>query len=236
MWGSLLLLFWIVSIDGRNSRTGTRMSDTLHVTLRTSSGSREARRLRRSGMVPAILYGHGEACVGLAAKREDIQAIVRHGSRVVALSGAVKTGALIRDLQWDTFGVKPLHIDFLRVSASDRIRVKVPVELKGECPGQRAGGVLNLVLHEIELECTADHVPERVYALLGHLELGHAIKIRELELPAGAKPVLDGEDTVVTCTMPGKKVADESAATPEPEMIGRKAGETEEEGSEAAEA
>ena len=72
--------------------------------------------------------------------------------------------------------------------------------------------------------------------MLGHLELGHAIKIRELELPAGVRAVLDGEESVVTCTMPGKKVADESAATPEPAVIGRKAGETEEEGSEASEA
>jgi large subunit ribosomal protein L25 len=204
------------------------MSDTLQVTLRTSTGSREARRLRRDGMVPAILYGHGEACVGLAAKREDVEAAVRHGSRVVNLAGAVKTGALIRDLQWDTFGVKPLHVDFLRVSASDRIRVKVPVELKGECPGQRAGGTVNLVLHELELECTADHVPERVHAPVGHLEVGHAVKIRDLELPEGVRAVLDAEETVVTCTIAGKKAAEEAAAgTAEPEVIGRKAEEEE---------
>jgi large subunit ribosomal protein L25 len=211
------------------------MSDTLQVTLRTSTGSREARRLRREGMVPAILYGHGEACVGLAAKREDVEAAVRHGSRIVTLAGGVKTGALIRDLQWDTYGVRPLHVDFLRVSASDRIRVKVPVELKGECPGQRAGGTVNLVLHELELECTADHVPERVHAPVGHLEVGHAVKIRDLELPAGVRAVLDAEETVVTCTIAGKKAAEEAAAgVAEPEVIGRKS--EEEEAGEAEEA
>lgn len=199
------------------------MSDTLTVTLRSSTGSREARRLRRAGMVPAILYGHGEASVGLAAKREDLETAVRHGSRVVTLAGAVKTGALIRELQWDTYGTRPIHVDFLRVSASDRIRVKVPVELKGECPGQRAGGIVNLVHHEIELECTADHVPERVFAPVGHLELGHSIKARDLELPAGARTVADGEETIVTCTLPGKKVVEEGAASAEPEVIGRKA-------------
>lgn len=198
------------------------MSDTVEVTLRKAGGSREARRLRRTGMVPAVLYGHGEKCVDLAARREAVEAAVRHGSRVVELTGAVKTSALVRDLQWDTFGVEPLHVDFLRVSASDRVRVKVPVDIKGECPGQRAGGVLNLVLHEIEVECTADHVPERVHALVGHLELGHAIKVRELELPPGARALADLEDTVVTCALPGKK-AEEAPATPvEPELIGRK--------------
>ncbi len=199
------------------------MSDTLNVSLRTATGTRESRRLRRSGMVPAILYGHGEECVDLAAKREDVEAAIRHGSRVVTLAGAVKTDALIRALQWDTYGVKPMHVDFLRVSASDRVRVKVPIELKGECPGQKAGGIVTLVLHEIELECTADHVSEHVIALIGHLEVGQTIKVKDLELPVGARPVLNGEETVVTCLIPGKKADD--AAAGEPEIIGQKAGE-----------
>lgn len=201
------------------------MSDSLNVSLRTSTGTRESRRLRNTGLVPAILYGHGEACVGLAAKREDLEAAVRHGSRVVSLTGAVQTDALIRNLQWDTFGVKPLHVDFLRVSASDRVRVKVPVELKGECPGVRAGGMVNLVMHEIELDCTADHVSEHVFAVIAHLEVGHTIKVKDLELPVGARAVLSGEETVVTCLIPGKKAADEAAAGMEPEVVGRQAGE-----------
>jgi large subunit ribosomal protein L25 len=203
------------------------MNDSLEVTLRSTTGSAEARRLRRSGMVPAILYGHGEPCVGLAVKREAVEAAIRHASRIVQLQGAVKTGALIRELQWDTFGTEPMHVDFLRVSATDRVRVKVPVELKGECPGQRAGGTVNLVLHEIELECSADHVPERVYAPVGHLELGHAVKIRDLELPEAARAILDAEDTVVSCTVTGRKAAEEAAATAEPEIISRKAGAAE---------
>jgi large subunit ribosomal protein L25 len=217
-----------------NARPGSSriiMNDTLEVTLRTTTGSSEARRLRRSGMVPAILYGHGEPCVGLAAKREAVEAAVRHGSRVVELKGAVKTSALIREMQWDTFGVEPLHVDFVRVSASDRIRVKVPVDLKGECPGQRAGGTVNLVLHEIEVECKADHVPEKVHALVGHLEVGHVIKVRDLELPEGVRAVAEADETVVTCMIPGKKAAEEAAAPVEPEIIGRKAGA--EEGEEA---
>ncbi|MCE9632321.1 MAG: 50S ribosomal protein L25 [Planctomycetia bacterium] len=202
------------------------MSDTFEVTLRKGTGSRESRRLRREGLVPAVLYGHGEKCVDLAATREAITAAVRHGSRVVNLTGAVKTAALVRELQWDTYGVEPLHVDFLRVSASDRIRVKVPVHLKGECPGQRAGGVVNVVLHEIELECTADHVPELVHVNVGHLELGHAIKVKDLELVHGAKAVDEADETVVSCTLPIKKGEEAAAgAVAEPEIIGRKAGE-----------
>lgn len=203
------------------------MSDTVEVTLRKGKGSRESRRLRKHGLVPAVLYGHGEKCVELSATGDAVKAAVRHGSRVVNLTGAVKTAALVRELQWDTYGIEPIHVDFLRVSASDRIRVKVPVHLKGECPGQRAGGLVNLVLHEVDLQCTADHVPEFVYANVGHLELGHTLKVKDLELVHGAKPAGDPEETVVTCVLPGKK-AEESAAPAggaEPEIIGRKATE-----------
>jgi large subunit ribosomal protein L25 len=206
---------------------GLGMSDTLQVTLRSSSGSREARRLRRSGFVPAILYGHGEACVGLSASRDALLLAIRHESRIVQLEGAVKTGALIKDLQWDTYGKEPLHVDFVRVSASERVRVKVPVDLKGECPGHKAGGIVNLAMHEIELECTADHVPDRLHAQVGNLELGHVIKVRDLELPPGAKAFADADETVVTCALPGKKAHDEAGEPAEPAVIGRTAEEGE---------
>jgi len=202
----------------------TTMNATVEVTLRKTTGSSEARRLRRGGLVPAILYGHKEPCVGLVAKRDALHAVIRHGSRIVQLDGAVKTAALIRDLQWDTFGIEPLHVDFLRVTAKDLVRIKVPVELKGDSPGHRAGGIVNLVLHEIELECKADQVPERVLVSIGHLELGHALKVKDLELPGGARAVLDGEDAVVTCMLPTRKGAEEAAPVVEPEVIGRKPG------------
>ncbi len=202
------------------------MSDTLEVTLRKATGTKGSRRLRREGLVPAILYGHGEKCVDLTATREAIEAVIRHGSRFVELTGAVKTSAVVRELQWDTFGTQPLHVDFLRVSKSDRVKVKVPIDLKGECPGQRAGGVLNLVMHEIELECTADTIPDHIHAQVGHLEVGHAIKVRDLDLPKGARAIADGDESVVTCMIPAKKGEElPSAGGVEPEVIGRKAAE-----------
>lgn len=201
------------------------MSDSLEVVTRSATGTRESRRLRRQGMVPAILYGHGEKCVDLAAKREALELVIRHGSRVVDLTGAVKESALIRELQWDTFGLEPIHVDLLRVSKTDRVKVKVPVDLRGDAPGHRAGGTINIVLHEVEIECTPDQIPDKIHAQIGGLEVGGVIKVHDLELPAGAVAVTDGDEPVVTCTMAGIKV-EEAAATPaEPEVIGRKAAE-----------
>ena len=97
------------------------MSDSLEVMPRSGTGTLESRRLRRQRLVPAILYGHGEKCVDLAAKREALEAVIRHGSRVVDLNGAVKESALIRELQWDTFGIEPIHVDLMRVSKTERV-------------------------------------------------------------------------------------------------------------------
>jgi large subunit ribosomal protein L25 len=199
------------------------MSDSLEVVTRSATGTRESRRLRRQGLVPAILYGHGEKCVDLAAKREALELVIRHGSRVVDLTGAVKESALIRELQWDTFGLEPIHVDLLRVSKTDRVKVKVPVDLRGEAPGHRAGGTINIVLHEVEIECTPDQIPDKIHAQIGGLEVGGVIKVHDLELPAGAVAVTDGDEPVVACTMAGIKVEEAAAAPAEPEVIGRKA-------------
>jgi large subunit ribosomal protein L25 len=202
------------------------MSDSLEVVARNTTGSRDSRRLRRQGMVPAVLYGHGEKCVDLAARREALEAVVRHGSRIVELKGAVKTSALVRDMQWDTFGVEPLHVDFVRVDKTERIKVRVPLELRGDAPGHRAGGTVNMVLHDIEIECTPDTIPEKIHVHVGKLEVGGAIKVHDIELPKGLKAVTDGDETAVSCLVPTHKAEEAGiAGVAEPEIIGRKASE-----------
>lgn len=199
-------------------------SESLEVMPREATGTKECRRMRRQGMVPAVLYGHGEACVHLMAKREAIEAVVRHGSVFVELHGAVTSGAVIRELQWDTFGTRPLHIDFVRASKSERVHVKVPLDMKGESPGHRNGGVVTLVVHELELECTPDAIPDHLHAVINGLEVGGHVTVRDLELPPGARVIADPDEVLVTCVRPGEKAEVEESAT-EPEVIGRKPAE-----------
>jgi large subunit ribosomal protein L25 len=200
-------------------------SESLEVMAREATGSNECRRMRKRGMVPAVLYGHGEECVNLMAKREAIEAVVRHGSVFVELHGAVTSGAVIRELQWDTFGTFPLHIDFVRASKTERVHVKVPLDMKGEAPGHRSGGVVTLVVHELELECTPDAIPDHLHAVINNLELGGTIKVRDLQLPEGARVIADADEVVVTCVKPGEKLESEESSASEPEVIGRKAAE-----------
>lgn len=210
--------------------SGMTMAEVLNVEVRKSYGKRHAKRLRNGGAIPAVLYGHGEQTVSLAVSRDQFATAMRHGSRLVELKGGVNESALIRDLQWDTYGTGVLHIDFTRVSADERIEVTVPVELRGQAPGARQGGVVQHLAHEIKIECLATAIPDKIQLNINHLEIGGSVTIGQLELPQGAKLLSDPDAVAAQCVEPAAEVEEAAATTEgaEPEVIGRKA-ETEEE-------
>ena len=150
------------------------MADVLKVVSRDSRGKREAKRLRRGGSIPAVLYGHGEACVSLSLPSDAFAAAIRHGARVVELSGAVNEKALIRELQWDVYGIDVLHVDFSRVSEHERVQIEVKVELRGQAPGLKEGGIVELLIHELEIDCEALSIPEKIEVSVKDLHLNGA--------------------------------------------------------------
>jgi large subunit ribosomal protein L25 len=207
------------------------MAETLTVELRTDLGKHHTRRLRRAGSIPAILYGHQQNPVCLTLAAEQVEAAIRHGGRLVNLSGVMSEKAFIRDLQWDTFGLHVMHVDFSRISEHEVVEVVVAVELRGEAPGVREGGVIKLSIHEVSLQVQATDIPDKLFVNVNHLKLGDSITVAQMEVPQGAKVLMDPEDIVVECVQPAVE-AEEAAAEPlpgEPEVIGRKKEEEEEE-------
>lgn len=201
------------------------MSEVFHVSLREVTGSRAMHKLRREGKVPAVLYGHGQPAVNLALGSDEVKGLVRHGARVVDLEGAVAEKAFVRELQWDTFGREVLHLDLARVSADERVTVEVQVELKGDAPGVKEGGVLDFVTHSVEIECLVVSIPEKLVLRLGGLKLDAHLNADAIELPAGATLISDPTTTIVSCAKPLEAVAAGAGEGAEPEVIGRKAGE-----------
>lgn len=209
---------------------GVSMAEVFHVKLRDVTGKRRIRRLRAAGTVPAVLYGHGEACVNLALANDEVKALVRHGARVVDLEGAVNEKAFVRELQWDTFGTDVLHIDLARVSADERVTVEVTVELRGTAAGVASGGVVDHVTHTVEVECPVIAIPEKLTLRIGDLKLNGHLNADRIELPEGVKLLTDAETVIVTCALP-QETPEAGAAGgegAEPEVIGRKAEEKEE--------
>jgi large subunit ribosomal protein L25 len=200
------------------------MAEVLQVEARDTRGTSNAKRMRKEGKVPAILYGHGEKTISLTVAADAVEAAVRHGSHVVELAGAVKQSALIRELQWNTWGTEILHVDFTRVSADETIEVTLPVEIRGEAPGLKEGGVLEQPVHEIEIECLATAVTEKIEVNVNNLEVGQSITLAELELPEGAKCHGSPDQVVVQCVVPAEVPEEEEGegAEAEPEVIGEK--------------
>ena len=202
---------------------------TLKVELRDKYSKRANRRLRSGGRVPAVLYGHKKAVKSLILSADELNAAVRHGNRFVALSGGLSENAFIKDVQWNTWGTEILHVDFARVDADERIQVTVAVEMRGEAPGTKEGGVVKLAIHTIELECEAAAIPEKIEVSINSLEFGKTIHVSDLELPKGVQALIDASTLVVSCVAPVEVADGEEAPAGEgePEVIGRKKAEDE---------
>lgn len=205
----------------------------LAVEPREKTGTAESRRLRKRGLVPGNIYGHGEGAVTVSANEESILPMVYSGHRVVdiQMNGGSEL-AIIRDVQWDTFGQKILHFDLLRVSREEKVEMEVAIELRGISPGVIAGGILDLHLHSISIVCPAYSIPDHVYVKINNLGIGDAIHVRDLELAPEVEVEQDPDEIVVQVTQPTVVEEEEEAeAVPgaaQPEVIGRKEKEEEE--------
>jgi large subunit ribosomal protein L25 len=211
------------------------MAETVKFTAkpRQGRGSSAARRLRRQGMVPVVLYGHQQETVSLALSAEEVEKALRHGVHVVDLQLDGNTEkALIKDVQWDHLGRDIVHVDFARVSEDERVVVTVPLEIRGTPAGLSEGGVLDQPLHTLEVECPVVAVPDSIRVNVSELKIGQAIHVRELVLPPNVRAIVNPETVVVHVTM--KQVEAEVVAAPaapeaaEPEIIGRPKVEEEE--------
>jgi large subunit ribosomal protein L25 len=199
------------------------MPETLQADKRDLLGKRNTKRLRAGGKIPATLYGHGEKAVSLSILSETLTAAIRHGSRVVQLKGAVSDSALIRELQYDTFGLEILHVDFARVSADERVHVKVKLEVRGTAVGLKEGGVIEHLIHEVEIECPVASIPDKVVINIANLKLEDSMTVGQATLPEGAKILAGADEIAVQCIKP--KAEEEEGAAPaaegavEPELI-----------------
>jgi len=207
------------------------MAQTLKVEARQSRGKRNARRLRKTGKIPGVLYGHGLENITLSVPSETLRSLVTHGSRLVNLAGGVDQSAFIRDVQWDTWGTHILHVDFTRISATEKVEVQVGIELRGEAPGIKDGGIIEHLIHEVRIECPAGSIPEKLSVSVNELKLDDSITIADLEMPKGAVSAGDPSAVVVQCVLPAEVVEEEvvEAEPGEPEVIGAKEEEEEEE-------
>lgn len=199
--------------------------EVLEVKFREETGKRRNRRLRAAGCVPATLYGHKKAPQTLCVPEDQLNAVLRHGGHVVELQGDVAERAQLKEVQWDVWGQQVLHVDLTRVEAHEKVQLTLLLHLRGEAEGVKQGGVVEQLVHEIELECEATSVPETVEIRIAELEMGMSLTVADIELPEGVKVLLPADTPVVQCVEKREMPEEETAAEGEPEVIAKKKAE-----------
>ena len=200
------------------------MSDitTISASERERVGKGSARAARRAGLVPAVIYGDKKDPVGITMESRELTKIVHQPGifgRLLDIDVAgTKSTVLTRDIQFHPVSDKIMHMDFLRVSQSATVAVAIAVEFINEdkCPGIKVGGVLNVVRYEVELNCPATAIPEKITIDLEGVKIGDSIHISAIPLPDGVTPTITDRDfTVATLASPGGGVKNEDEETDE---------------------
>jgi large subunit ribosomal protein L25 len=206
----------------------------------SSRGKNEARRLRVSGKIPAVIYGAKKPSVAVSVDPKQISKILHsttgHNTIFDLHLDSEQTKAMIVDWQYDPIKGKLLHIDLKRIALDERIRVKVPIHCVGESAGvKQQGGILDQVLREVEIECLPMDIPSHIDADVSNLTFGTVLRVADLPHAGSLKFVTDGNQAVAHIT----SVKEEAAPTPdaaaaaaagpaEPEVIKKGKQETEE--------
>jgi large subunit ribosomal protein L25 len=194
---------------------------------RTALGSRANKRLRDTGLVPGVVYGHKLSVLPISLPKKELVNFLDHGAHLfsLALEGQNET-VLVKEVQYDHLGMEVLHVDFARVDLNERVKVHVPLELRGTPKGVTdGGGVLTQVLTDLEIECVVTEIPDSLRHIVAEMQLDQVLHVKDIQLPAGVKALQDGELIVATVKLVIEQAATTEvaeAATNEPEVIGKK--------------
>ncbi len=214
----------------------TAQATALEVQGREAAGSRAARRLRRSGWVPGVVYGGGQDPVCFQVGARELRQALAHAGAVLELSidGGERTPAVLKELVRHPVSGETTHIDLLRVRLDQTIHATVVVELTGseDAPGVKEGGVLEQVTREVTIEALPTDIPDSIPHDVSGMVIGDTVTIEALAAPSGVS-ILDDPDTVIaTLTPPRLQVEEEPEIEEETELVAE--GEAAEEGAEPA--
>ncbi|MFZ0801956.1 MAG: 50S ribosomal protein L25 [Terriglobales bacterium] len=215
---------------------------------RTAGTKNDARRVRREGKVPAVLYGAGKQALSVSLDPRQISRILRSASGhntifELAMGGNERTQAMIIDWQYEPIKGALLHIDLKRIAMDQKLHVRVPIVMKGVAEGVKTqGGILEPVTREVEIECLPGDIPTSIEADVSELVFGKVLRVSDLPHDPKWKYLSDANLPVAHITTvkeevvatPDAVAADAAAAPAEPEVIKKGKQETEEEGAEAA--
>jgi large subunit ribosomal protein L25 len=193
---------------------------------RQETGKSAVRKMRAGGRIPAVVYGHGDATRLISVDAHEVDLLfkrVHYENTIVELDiegeGVVKT--LVREVQSHAHKSSLFHVDFQQVHAGERMLVEIPIRLHGTPAGVRVGGVLMQVVTDLPVRVLPDRIPESIDIDISGLGINDAIHLRDIELPEGVEPDIDGDRTICSITPPAVPTAASDAAGGETQVIAR---------------
>jgi len=227
----------------------TLEQNVLEAQPREAGTKNHARRVRREGKIPAVVYGASKDAVPVSVDPRHVLRILRSDSGHntifdLALDGGERTKAMIVDWQYEPIKGHLLHIDLKRIAMDKVLRVSVPIVLQGVAEGVKTeGGILEQMLREVEIECLPGDIPSHIDVDISHLTFGKVLRVSDLPHSEKLKFLSDANQPVAHVTSVKEEVvaapeavaAEAGAAPAEPEVIKKGKAETEEEGEAAAE-
>ena len=206
-------------------------STKLDVRSREADGSRAARRLRRDGRVPGVLYGGGGDSQGFDVDARDLRLALARSGAVLDLSidGGKATPVVLKEAQRDPVRGQTVHIDLLRVRLDQAIHAVVPLELTGvdDTPGVKEGGILEQLVRELNVEALPTAIPESIEHAVGEMQIGDTIGLDAVVMPEGVTLLDEVEDAVVATLSPPRLQVEEEEVESETELVGEGAEEAE---------
>lgn len=187
----------------------------MNIELRSKTGKGISRQLRSADMVPGVVYGKGMDPMAISIKYRELRdAMAGEGGQnnlITLVGGGTldQSMAIIADLQRDVLKGTYKHVDLHRVNMSEKLRVTVPIVLKGTAVGVKEGGLLDLAHHELHVECLPGNIPDHIEIDISELKIAHSIHVNEIPLPEGVK-VLDNPKTPIVSVL--GRVKEEAAA------------------------
>jgi len=208
----------------------------LKAEIREQTGSGHAAKVRKSGRIPAVVYGHKKETVAISLDAHNLVEGLHHGHRVLDVQiGKEQQKMIIKALQYDHLGRDIIHVDLMRVDVTETIRVTVPIELKGTAKGTHEGGVVEMHTNRLEIECKVTDIPDAIVVSVKEIGVGDTLHASDVELPSGVKLVSAPSTLLVTCSLvaAAKSTEELEAELPAaPEVIGEVKEEAGEEGAE----
>ncbi len=196
----------------------------LDVDSRTPDGSRSARRLRRTGRIPGVLYGGDVDPVSFSVDARELRVALAGAGAVVDLSidGAKPTPVVLKEAQRDPVRGETTHVDLLRVRLDKPIHAVVALELTGvdDTPGVKEGGILEQLVRELNVEALPTAIPESIVHELGELQIGETLSLEAIVLPEGVTLLDELATTVASVSAPRLQSEDESEIESETELVG----------------